>query len=99
MPAKEIEGNIELQQVLWACFNYWQTQESLPLQERSICFNWVIDSYKEKFGSRFHQSKLKNLVKLGFLKPADTTRGGNRRYYTIVDPDRVNELLQQWGML
>ena len=99
MPTKEIEGNLELQQVLWACFDYWQTEESLPLQDRVICFNWVIDLYKKKFGTGFHQSRLQGLVKLGFLKPADVSRGGHRRYYTIIDPNRVNELLKQWDMI
>ena len=93
-----IEGDVELQHVLWACYTYWGN-EPLPVQERSVCHRWVNNVYKDRFGTGFHQSKLRRLVKLGFLEPEEVSRGGNRRYYKIVEPDRVASLLRQWRLL
>ncbi len=98
MTADEIENNSELQRVLWACYKYWQ-DESLPANERAICYNWIIGLYSEKFGAKFHPSRLRQLTKLGFLKEDDTSRSGRRRYYEIINPDQVNELLMKWGLI
>jgi len=97
MKTREIENNSELQRVLWACYKYWEG-ESSPPQERVICYSWVIGSYKDRFGTEFHQSKLYVLTKLGFLKQDDTARGGNRRYYKIVSPNQVGDLLKKWSL-
>jgi len=97
MRVEEIENNPELQRVLWACYKYWQG-ESLPPRERVICYGWILRLYEDKFGVRFHQSRLGQLAKLGFLEQADTSRGGRRRYYKIVDPDRVDALLRKWNL-
>lgn len=97
MRVDEIESNVELQQVLWACYKYWQS-ESLPPHERVICYSWVVKLYEGKFGTNFHQSKLRRLSRLGFLQPSDVSRGGNRRYYKIVDPDKVARLLEKWRL-
>lgn len=85
--------NLELQRVLWACYRYWQSSDSLPPHERTICYSWVSRVYEDAFGTKFHQSKLGRLAKLGFLERAEASRGGSRRYYRLVDPDRVNALL------
>lgn len=92
-----IENNPELQQVLWACYKYWQG-ESLPTHERVICYSWVIKLYEERFGAKFHQSRLRRLTELGFLKEDDTSRGGRRRYYKIIDPNRGDNLLRKWNL-
>ena len=97
MKADEIEIKPELQQVLWACYKYWQ-DESLPNNERVICYNWIVGLYSEKFGVKFHPSSLRHLTKLGFLKEDDTSRGGHRHYYKIVNPNRVDELLKKWSL-
>jgi hypothetical protein len=97
MKANEIENNLELQRVLWACYKYWQG-EPLPPHERAICYSWVIGPYEERFGARFHQSRLRRLTELGFLKKDDTSGGGRRRYYKIIDPDRVDDLLRKWNL-
>lgn len=98
MRANEIENNAELQQVLWACHEYWQS-ESLPPHERTICYSWVVRLYEDRFGARFHQSKLRQLASLGFLQQDDTSRGGSRRYYKVVDPNGVANLLKKWGLI
>ena len=97
MNASEIESDAELQRVLWACYKYWQG-ESSPPQDRVICYSWVIGPYRERFGTDFHQSRLYLLTKLGFLKQDDTARGGNRRYYKIISPSRVADLLTKWKL-
>ena len=91
--------DLGLQRVLWACYEYWQGEKELPTTERVICFSWVVKLHEKKFGTRFHQSKLQQLEKLGYLNRDDTARGGNRRYYTIVDPGEVDEFLKQKGMI
>lgn len=94
----EIEKDRELQQVLWACYKYWQ-DEPLPPKERAICYSWVVRVYESRFDIKFHPSRLRRLEKLGFLKRNVTSRSGHRRYYKIVEPDRVAELLRGWNLL
>ena len=98
MRVNEIESNAELQRVLWACYKYWQG-EPLPPHERAICYSWVVRLYEERFSTKFHQSKLRRLASFGFLQPDDVSRSGNRRYYKIVDPDKVASLLKKWKLI
>lgn len=98
MEVNRIENDPELQKVLWACYKYWQC-ETLPPENRVICYSWVVRLYQYRFGAKFHQSKLKHLAKLGFLREDDTARGGRRRYYKLMEPDRVVELLRSWDLL
>lgn len=97
METIEIENNTELQRILWACYEYWR-KESLSTHEKSICYAWIVRVYEEKFGVKFHHSALQKLVKFGFLQPDETSRGGNRRYYRIVNPDRIRRLLHKFGL-
>jgi hypothetical protein len=97
--ADRIENNTELQQVLWACYKYWQSEESSPPDERVVCYKWVLRVYEDRFGSKFHQSKLRRLVTLGFLERDDTSRREHRRYYKVIDPDRVEILLTKWDLI
>ncbi len=97
MGANKIEDNLELQRILWACYKYWQS-ESLPPYERIICYTWVLGPYEKRFGTKFHQSRLRNLTKLGLLKQDQTSRGGNRRYYKIADPTQLSVLLRKWKL-
>ncbi len=98
MKPDRIENNPELQRVLWACYKYWQG-ETEPPHERTICYDWVAKPYKERFGGTFHQSRLRYLTELGFLKGDDTARGGHRRYYKIIDPKQVEDLLMKCGLI
>lgn len=97
MGANEIEDDLQLKRILWACYRYWHG-ESLPLHERSICYNWVVGIYEDRFGTKFHQSRLQRLRKLKFLKQDDTSRRGHRRYYKIVDPNQLRDLLRKWNL-
>jgi hypothetical protein len=97
MGADEIENDLELQRILWACYKYWQ-DESLPPHERTICYSWVIGPYEDKFDTKFHQSKLQRLAKLGFLKQDETSRGGGRRYYKIINPEEIDALLRKCSL-
>jgi len=92
MRVDELEKGSELEQVLWACYEYWQ-HETSPPHERIICYSWVVSIYEDRFGTTFHHSKLRNLAKLGLLKEDSTSRGGRRRYYKIVEPEHVAYLL------
>jgi hypothetical protein len=83
----------ELQRVLWACLTYWNTERN-PLNERAVCYSWVVRCYQDRFGGTFHQSRLQHLARLGLLTKDDTSRGGNRRYYRINDPTRLAEFLK-----
>lgn len=87
----------ELCQVLCACYSFWAASP-VPAQQRSVCHTWISHSYRDRFGCDFHQVRLRQLADLGYLQPEYTVRGGNRRYYAIVDPPTVEKLLQQWGL-
>src|SRR5687767_11008083 len=96
MATKDIENDKELQQILWACHDYWEGIEEAS--NRAICYSWVLPRYKEKFGTEFHQSRLNRLVSLGYLEKDDTSRGGNRRYYKLANPSQLSEALKKWGL-
>ncbi len=93
----DIEKDMELQRVLWACYEYWQT-EPLPVDQRAVCYSWAIGPYEKTFGTQFHQSRLYRLTKLGFLQQARTSRGGGRRYYTLNNPEGIAGLLKKWNL-
>ena len=93
-----VETDQQLQQILWACYDYW-SKEDLPPNERSICYSWMSHSYADRFGSKFHQSKLSQLAKLSFLKRLDKSRSGDRRYYAITSPNNLFTLLKKWELL
>lgn len=97
MQTDEIENNPELQQVLWACYQYWRT-EAAPPHERVICYKWVLGPYKNRFGKRFHNLKLHRLSELGFLEKEETARTGHRRYYRLADPEKISNLLGKWQL-
>ena len=94
MQTEKSENDLELQRVLWACYQYWQTESSLP-HERVICYKWVLGPYGNRFDTRFHHSKLHQLSKLGFLEQEETSRAGHRRYYRLVDPEIIADLLKR----
>jgi hypothetical protein len=82
---------VEVRRILWACYDYWK-QIELPESERAVCYSWVIDRYRAKFGGAFHQTALGELAKLGHLAKDNSSRGGNRRYYRLTNPAAVAEL-------
>lgn len=82
----ELPINYELQKVALACLDYGH-----PI----VCFSWVSRCYKARFGGTFHQSRLAELERLHVLaKDGDTSRGGKRRYYRILDPPALAQLLR-----
>lgn len=93
-----LQRNIELQRILWSCYDYW-SREPVPQESRSICHSWVTGPYQDRFGDSFHQSRLRELARLGFLIPDDTSRGGKRRYYRLNQPERIADLLARLGLL
>lgn len=98
MNAKDIENDRELQQVLWACYDFWEASQR-PIHEREIFYGWIRRRYEERFGTGFHQSKLRQLASLGYLERRDTARGGSRRYYRLANPAQTREFLTRWGLL
>lgn len=82
----ELLSNPELQRVALACLDYGS-----PV----VCFSWVARRYAARFGGTFHQARLAELERLRILaKDGDTSRGGHRRYWRIVDPVGLAELLK-----
>jgi hypothetical protein len=72
-----LKNDPELQRVLAACLDYAQSMLGV------ICYSWVLRRYREMFGGWFHQSRLAELERLGFLaKDGEPSRG--RRYYRII---------------
>jgi hypothetical protein len=93
----QILNDLELQAILWACLDYWSADSCAPSQA-VICYKWVERRYRAMFGGTFHQSRLAELERLGVLaKDGDTSRGGDRRYYRILDPVGLSELLKSGG--
>jgi hypothetical protein len=84
----------ELKEVLWACYDYWKNME-YPEERRAICYAWVAPKYELRFKVRFQESKLSELAKRGLLELDEFSGGGNRRYYRLVDPERIRRLLQE----
>src|SRR5260370_35614946 len=89
--------DLNLQRVLWACLAYWNTEPNPP-DKRAVCYSWVARWYKDRFGGTFHQSRLEQLARMGLLTKADTSRGWNRRYYQISDPQRLGQSLKKWNL-
>jgi len=94
---QELETNPGLQRVLWACYKYW-IAETLPLEQRMVCYTWVLKAYRARFGGAFPKSRLEHLARLGLLEKAESARGGKRRYYRIRNPDQLSGLLAKWGL-
>lgn len=72
-----LELDAELDGILQAC------RECEKAPDGSFCHTWVSTNYEREHGHGFHQSKMKKLARLGLLRENDSTRGGNRRYYTL----------------
>ena len=85
--------NLELQRIVWACLTYWHSEPN-PVDERALCYSWVVRCYRAKFGETFHQVRLQQLARLGLLAKEDTSRLGRRRYYRINDPAQLAEFLK-----
>jgi len=83
----------QLLRILWACLTYWSTEPS-SVDQRSVCYAWVVKVYANKFGGTFHPSRLQYLARLGLLSKDDTSRGGDRRYYRINAPAHLAEFLK-----
>jgi len=96
MDAREVPR--ELRQILWACYEQWEEEEGEPAQ-RSVTFQCILPRFTKRFSREFHQSALRVLAHLGYLKRIFTTRGGNRnrRYYALPDPRKVKRDLTEWG--
>jgi hypothetical protein len=84
----------ELLRVLWACHAYWLT-ETLPEEQRAVCFSWVEGIFRQRFGVTFHQTMLATLAKHGLLIHDNTSQGGNRRYYRLSNPQSIHELVAE----
>jgi len=100
----------ELHRVLRVCNDFLMAQPSLA-ESRIVCYKWLVRAFEQRFGYRFHPSRLHQLANLGYLSPEDTARGGHRRYYKLRSPEMtaivlnnlrqrlvhvVNEAAVQW---
>jgi hypothetical protein len=98
MGEQVMKSDLQLQQVLWACYDAWRG-ESVPEPERTVCYSGVVILHLNRFGHMFHHTLMTRLANFGFLVPGDTSRRGHRRFYKLADPVRARELLSQWGLL
>ncbi len=91
--SNEVLNNAELQRILVACLDYWNTEPVAPA-ERFVCYKWVLRRYQARFGGTFHQSRLVELERLGVLaKHGESSRGGDKKYYRIINPVGLAERL------
>ena len=88
----ESTGDLETRRVLTVCYEYWST-EPLPVSDRVVCFKWVTRPYEARFGVKLTRAAFHRAARSGFLEKADTSRGGDRRYYRFVDPEHVRKLV------
>jgi hypothetical protein len=65
METQSTPSDRQLQRVLWACFAYCQG-EPLPVEQRTVCYSWVVRRYLESFGAPFQRPKLGRLVRVWF---------------------------------
>lgn len=93
------EMDQDLRRVLCACYEYWRDEVEVSPLERFICYSWVRDLYKRRYGDDFHQAKLGKLVALGLLEKQESSRGGDRAYYRLVNPSQIYELLHGWQLV
>jgi hypothetical protein len=85
----EVLNDPELNRILLACLDCGKEKP-----EPVIWFSSVARYYKARYSRTFHQSRLAELERLGVLaKDGDTSRGGSRRYYRIIDPFALAERL------
>jgi hypothetical protein len=98
MKTMSLESEPELQRVLWACYKYWQDESPKHIDDKVICYSWILDIFEKRFGSRFHQSRLQTLANFGFLQKDTTSRHGGRRYYKVIAPEQVYDLLLKWNL-
>jgi hypothetical protein len=97
MSVQTLDLTPEQQRILWACYAYWAASPAPP-EQRLVCYTWVLYCYQQRFGGEFTPPQLRSLAQLGLLRPGHVVRGGGRRYYTLADPQRVHELLGEWGL-
>jgi hypothetical protein len=71
----------------------------MPTEGQEICYTWVSSHHQRRFGGDCMPPQLRQLADLGYLRRGDLAQGGSRRYYSLVDPQRVSQLLGEWGML
>ncbi len=60
--------------------------------ENDFAGAWVLNRLKEQETIEWFPN-LRSLVSYGILKKEDTTRGGKRAYYSMIDPDGVEKAL------
>src|SRR3989344_8251669 len=69
------------------CLKFWKEHHA------DFAGSWVYQSLQESGGPKF--SNLRLLVSFGILKKEGTSRQGRRAYYTIVDPEGVEQALNE----
>ena len=90
----DVSENPELIRTLRVAYDYWES-EPTAINDRVICFAWVRNSYRRRFGIEITRAQFERLWRLGFLEKADDSRGGQRRYYRLCEPDGIARLLAQ----
>ena len=73
------------------CLNFWKQHHA------DFAGAWIYQRMQEIGGLKF--SNLRLLVSFGILKKEGTSRQGRRAYYSIVDPEGVEQALNEISKL
>ena len=91
----ELAGDPRLQRALQASYEYWSGEDQ-PVEQRLICFRWIKNRCRARFGMALTRAQFDRLWRLGLLEKADTSRGGDRRYYRLCDPEAIRCLVERF---
>ena len=69
------------------CLDFWKKHRA------DFAGAWIYQRMQEMGGPKF--SNLRLLVSFGILKKEGTSRGGRRAYYSIFDPEGVEQALNE----
>lgn len=73
--------------IVWECLKFWKEYHA------DFAGAWIYERMQKKGGQKF--SNLRLLVSFGILKKEGTSRQGRRAYYAIVDPEGVEQALNE----
>ena len=80
-----------LRRVLHISIECWNQQvPRLPAEEREICYEWVRDRYRARFGVALTRPQFESLFRAGLIEKGESSRAGKRRYYRLRDVTEIN---------
>jgi len=65
---------------------------------KELAGSWVLRNLEKKTKKKVWKPGLRTLVAYGILKKTDTSRGGRRAYYIMLDLEEVKKALNELGV-